>query len=183
MNKTSELHIHGRRFVPYISQEQIAEKVSELAGRISSDYAGERPVLLVVLNGAMPFAVALMQQLAVDVEICCIRYASYVGTSSSGRGKEVIGLSEERLKGRRVIVVEDIVDTGHTIAYLHERLKACGVRDAEVAALTFKRGKYMETLPIRYVGFEIEDAFIVGFGMDYDEYGRQYPDIYQLLES
>ena len=178
MNKTSELQIHGRRFVPYISQEQIAEKVSELAGRISSDYAGERPVLLVVLNGAMPFAVALMQQLAVDVEICCIRY-----TSSSGRGKEVIGLPEERLKGRRVIVVEDIVDTGHTIAYLHERLKACGVRDAEVAALTFKRGKYMETLPIRYVGFEIEDAFIVGFGMDYDEYGRQYPDIYQLLES
>ena len=183
MNKIPELQIHGRRFVPYISRERIAEKVTELARRISADYAGERPMLLVVLNGAMPFAVALMQQLAVDVEICCIRYASYVGTSSSGAGKEVIGLPEERLKGRRVIVVEDIVDTGRTIAYLHERLKACGVRDTEVAALTFKRGKYSETRPIRYVGFEIDDAFVVGYGMDYDEYGRQYPDIYQMVES
>ena len=182
MNKPSVLTIHGRRFIPYISREQIVKKVAELACRISADYAGERPMLLVVLNGAMPFAVALMQQLEVEVEICCIRYASYVGTTSSGTGKEVIGLPEERLKGRRVIVVEDIVDTGHTIAYLHERLQACGVRDAEIAALTFKRGKYQEKLPIRYIGFEIEDAFVVGFGMDYDEYGRQYPDIYQLEE-
>ncbi len=94
----------------------------------------------------------------------------------------MIGLPEERLKGRRVIVVEDIVDTGRTIAYLHERLQSCGVKDSEVAALTFKRGKYLGTLPIRYVGFEIDDAFVVGFGMDYDEYGRQYPDIYQLEE-
>lgn len=183
MNKTPGLQIHGHRFVPYISQEQISEKVSEIARRISADYAGERPMLLVVLNGAMPFAVALMQQLAVDVEICCIRYASYVGTSSTGAGKEVIGLPEERLKGRRVIVVEDIVDTGRTIAYLHDRLQACGVQDVEVAALTFKRGKYMEKLPIRYIGFEIGDAFVLGFGMDYDEYGRQYPDIYQMVES
>lgn len=181
MNSSGPL-IHGRRFVPYISRERIAEKVAELAGRISADYAGERPMLLVVLNGAMPFAIALMQQLTVEVELCCIRYASYVGTSSTGAGKEVIGLPEDRLRGRRVIVVEDIVDTGRTIAYLHERLQSCGVKDSEVAALTFKRGKYLGTLPIRYVGFEIDDAFVVGFGMDYDEYGRQYPDIYQLEE-
>ena len=174
-----ELSIKGKRFIPYISHQEIEEKVSEMASRIAVDYKDDCPLLLVVLNGAMVFASSLMQKMNIPLEICCIRYNSYVNMQTSEQVKEVIGLPEERLKGRRVIVVEDIVDTGNTIAYLFGKLEACGVADAKVATLTFKQGKYKASQPISYVGFPIADDFIVGYGMDYDEQGRQYPDIYQ----
>lgn len=178
-----EVVIKGKRFVPYLSQAEIERKIGDLAARLSADYAGDCPVLLVVLNGALPFAAALMQRMSIPLEMSCIKYKSYEGTESSGKIREVMGLPVERLKGRRVIVVEDIVDTGNTMAFLHERLKEAGVKDAEVATLTWKKGKYRATLPLRYVGFEIDDAFIIGYGMDYDELGRQYPDIYQFTEE
>lgn len=172
----------GKRFVPFITQEQIAVRVKELAERISEDYAGDCPILIVVLNGAMPFATALMQQMSIPLEVCCIKYKSYAGMQSSGQIKEAVGLPAERLKGRRLIVVEDIIDTGHTIAYLYDKLKQLEVKDVATAALTIKRGKYEENIPIAYVGFEISNEFVVGFGMDYDELGRQYLDIYQCTE-
>lgn len=178
-----DVFIKGKRFVPYLSQKEIEGKISELAARLSADYAEDCPILVVVLNGALPFAAALMQCMSIPLEICCIKYKSYEGTASSGKIKEAVGLSEERLKGRRIIVVEDIVDTGNTVAYLHRQLEALGVRDVEIAALTWKKGKYKAVLPIRYAGFEIDDAFIVGYGMDYDELGRQYSEIYQFTED
>ena len=178
-----EVVIKGKRFVPYLSKAEIEERIEGLAARLSADYAGDCPVLLVVLNGALPFAAALMQRMRIPLEICCIKYKSYEGTESSGKINEAIGLPAERLAGRRVIVVEDIVDTGNTLAHLHGQLTDIGVKDAEVAALTWKKAKYRAALPLRYVGFEIEDAFIIGYGMDYDEQGRQYPDIYQYTEA
>lgn len=177
-----EIRIHDKCFVPYISREEIERRIGEMADQISEDYAGDCPILLVMLNGAMFFAVELMKRLRIPVEVCCVKYRSYTGTRSE-KMKEVIGLPEERLKGRRVLVVEDIVDTGRTIAYLFGHLTSCGVLDAEVAALTFKQGKYREHIPIRYTGFSISNEFIVGCGMDYDELGRQYPNIYQCKES
>lgn len=174
-----EIRIKGKRFVPYISHQDIEKKIAAMAERIAADYAKDNPLLLVVLNGAMIFASSLMQKMNIPLEICCIKYKSYINMQTSEQIKEVIGLPEERLKGRRVLVVEDIVDTGNTIAYLFQKLESSGVTDANVVSLTFKPGKYQASVPIRYVGFPIEDAFIVGYGMDYDEQGRQYPDIYQ----
>lgn len=178
-----EVIIKGKRFVPYLSQTEIEAKIGELAARLSSDYAGDCPVLLVVLNGALPFAAALMQRMSIPLEMSCIKCNSYEGTKSSGKIREAIGLPVERLKDRRVIVVEDIVDTGITMGYLYNQLKEIGVKDVEVATLTLKKGKCKAALPLRYVGFEIDDAFIIGYGMDYDELGRQYPEIYQYTEE
>lgn len=175
------LTILEKKFVPFISNAQIVKRMDDLASQINVDYAGDCPVLIVVLNGAVIFASEMMLRFKIQCELCCVKYMSYEGMHSTGKVKQLIGLNAETLRGRRVIVVEDIIDTGKTIKYLYEKLKKCELKDLEVLTLILKKDVYNNSVPVRYVGFEISDKFVVGFGMDYNGLGRQYPDIYQYM--
>ncbi|MCB0580647.1 MAG: hypoxanthine phosphoribosyltransferase [Phaeodactylibacter sp.] len=173
--------IHGLSFRPYLSREQIAVKVAEMGRLISRDYQGKRPLFLAVLNGAFVFAADLIRACDVDCAITFIRLASYEGLNSSGTVKTVIGLQDD-LQGRDVIIIEDIVDTGHTMSQFIPQLEQLGPASIAVASLLVKTEALECEVDIRYVGFEIPTKFVIGYGLDYDGLGRNIPDIYQLAD-
>ncbi|MFH1297168.1 MAG: hypoxanthine phosphoribosyltransferase [Bacteroidota bacterium] len=173
------VEVKDKVFRKFISREQIDQVVQQIADRINTDYADKNPLLLGVLNGAFVFAADLIRRLRIPCQISFVKYASYVGTRSSEEVKELIGLNEE-LKGRHVLVVEDIVDSGTTMDYL---LKDIGKYDpASVSLVCFcrKPEAFLKTFKIDYLGMEIPNAFVVGYGLDYDGYGRNLPEIYKL---
>lgn len=182
MDNSKIVEIDGKRFVSYISNTRIEKRIEEIAESMNKEYEGESPMLLVVLNGAILFAAELMKRLKFPLEMRCVQYQSYQGMSAGKNIKQIMGLPKNGLENRRIIVVEDIVDTGNTILYLLEELEKRKVKDVEVATLTLKKEVFNARIPIRYVGFEISNEFIVGFGMDYNQKGRQYPDIYQYKD-
>jgi len=169
----------GLTFVPYISSDSIQKRVSEIADKINGDCQGETPLFLCVLTGAFPFASDLFRQIKGDAEISFIRLKSYSGTGSTGTIKQVMGLNEE-IKGRTVVIVEDIVDTGRTIVNLLETLKAGEPKEVKIATLLFKPDALRAPVKPDYVGFEIPSKFIVGYGLDLDGLGRNLPDIWVL---
>jgi hypoxanthine phosphoribosyltransferase len=177
-----EVTYNGLTFTPYILKEQIDARVKELGKTISEEYRGKRPLFLCVLNGAFPFAADLFREVDTDAEITFIRLKSYEGTSSTGVVKEVMGLSE-KLEGRSVIIVEDIVDTGHTIKRLLDDLKKQNPADLKVATLLFKPESLCCDVKPDYVGFSIPPKFIIGFGLDLDGLARNLKDIYVLKEN
>jgi hypoxanthine phosphoribosyltransferase len=165
-------------FIPY---EKISAAIDDVAERINADFEGctDFPVLLCVLNGSIMFMGELMRRLKFDCQIVSTKLTSYQGTSSTGRVKQTMGLTAD-LNGRRVIVVEDIVDSGNTIVELKEILKEHGAAESRICTLLFKPEAYKKDVKLDYVAMEIPNDFIVGFGLDYDEYGRNYKDIYVL---
>lgn len=173
---------NGLTFEPYIEREAIDKRIKELAGVIKRDCEGKLPLFLCVLNGAFPFASDLFRAFDTDAEISFIRLKSYEGTGSTGVVKEVIGLNEE-IKGRTVIVVEDIVDTGNTIKRLVETLKEKEPGEIKIATLLFKPEALQCDIKPDYVGFSIPSKFIIGFGLDLDGLARNLPDIYVLKEE
>lgn len=173
------LTIRDKTFIPFISAATIQERVRELAGQINEDYANKQPLIVVVLNGAFLFAADLMKQLTIPCEITFIRVASYTATESTGQVKQILGLSES-LTGRDLIVVEDIVDTGLTISEVSNQLRATNPASIAIATLLFKPAALQQEMDLRYVGFEIENRFVVGYGLDYDGLGRNTPDILVL---
>ncbi len=173
---------NGLTFEPYIRREKIEARIKELARTITADCGGKRPLFLVVLNGAFPFASDLFRAVETDAEISFIRLKSYEGTSSTGTVKEVIGLNED-IQGRTVIVVEDIVDTGTTIHRLLNDLRAKNPAELKVATLLFKPESLRCDVKPDYVGFAIPPKFIIGFGLDLDGLARNLPDIYVLKEQ
>jgi len=179
MNKIT---LHDKTFIKYIDQTEIQQAVRRIAAQIEKEYANDIPLFIVVLNGAMFFAVDLMQQLNIPLEICSVKYASYVGTQSSGTVTELLGISRD-IANRRVIVVEDIIDTGLTIKHIYQQLLEKKAKDVKIACLTVKKNVYKEKIPIDYTGFEVKDEFIVGYGLDYNELGRNFPCIYQLTAN
>ncbi len=172
----------GLTFRPFIERDAISEQVNRLGQRISADYAGEYPLLICVLNGAAPFAVDLFRALDIDAEITFIRLKSYEGTSTSGNVKEIVGLHED-IKGRRVIVVEDIIDTGNTIYRLVQDLQSKEPADVKVATLLFKPDALARPVKPDYVGFNIPTKFIIGYGLDLNGKARNLNDIYILKEE
>lgn len=165
---------------PLLTAEQIAVRVRELAGEIRCDLAGARPLVLGVLKGAAFFTADLARALDMDAEVDFIRTRSYAGTSSSGR-VDVFDLERLVLKGRTVLLVEDIVDTGATLLALLGRLEAEGAGSVHVCALLDKPSRRSVPVAPRYSGFTIGDHFVVGYGLDYNEAYRTLPDIHRIV--
>lgn len=172
-----------REFSLYIPYEAIKESVAALAETISRDYAGRPdPLFLGVLNGSFMFMAELVKAMDMPVEVSFVKLASYSGLQSSGSVSELIGLSVD-VKGRHVVIVEDIVDTGESIEHLVSSLAVHRPASIEVATLLFKPESYGKTIPIRYKAFSIPNDFVIGFGMDYDQMGRYLRDIYTIVDG
>ena len=176
------IQLHDLQFVPFLDELRIQERIKALGRIISADYAGKRPVLLGVLNGAFMFVADLMRALEIDCEISFVKLRSYEGTQSSGEVETLLGLDTD-IEGRHVLLVEDIVDTGNTLHYFLPDLKKLGPASVELAALLIKPEALQHPLDIRYLGFEIENRFVVGYGLDYNGLGRNLPAIYQLKKA
>lgn len=177
----SQVHLGGKTFVPFIHNDEIMKSIDRVAAQINADFKDREdiPVILCVLNGAVMFTTELMQRLDFDCEFSSIRLSSYQGTQSTGRTKQVLGLTTD-LSGRSVIIVEDIVDTGRTIADLVAIIKGTGAKDIKVCTLLLKPDVFDRATHIDYVAMEIPNRFILGFGLDYDQVGRNYKDIYVI---
>ena len=167
-----------RTLIPY---EKISASIDTLAEKMNADFNGceDVPILLCVLNGSIMFMGELMKRLTFDCQIVSTKLTSYEGTSTTGRVKQAMGLTGE-IKGRRVIVVEDIVDTGNTVVELKKILEENGAAETYICTMLHKPEAYKQDIPLDYVAMEIPNQFIVGFGLDYDELGRNYKDIYVL---
>jgi hypoxanthine phosphoribosyltransferase len=173
---------NGLTFKPFITAEQIAERVGAIASEISETYKGKNPLIVCVLNGAFPFAADLFMNLEIDAQIAFVRLQSYSGTESTGTVRQVVGLTEP-VKDRTVIVVEDIIDTGRTMAQFLEDLKAQEPAEVKVATLLFKPDALQMPLQPDYVGFTIPSKFIIGYGLDLDGHARNLKDIYVLNQE
>ena len=181
-NTDNTVCYNGLTFVPFITHEQIQARINEIAEKIAADYGNKCPLFLCVLTGAFPFAADLFRQTGIDSEISFIRLKSYQGTQTSGKVKELIGLTED-IKDRHVIVVEDIVDTGHTISHLLDDLRSRQPASLRVATLLFKPESEQYGVKPDYVGFNIPPAFIIGFGLDLDGKARNLRDIYVVADN
>jgi hypoxanthine phosphoribosyltransferase len=174
------IRVKDKDFKLSISAGEIDAAVESLAIKINHDLKDKNPLFLVVLNGAFIFAADLYRKITIESEISFVKLASYAGTSSTSEVKELIGLNE-KLKGRYVVILEDIIDTGTTMQFLMNKLRYLGVEDVKLVALLFKPSAFRESFRIDYLGMEIPNDFIVGYGLDYDGYGRNYADIYKIV--
>ena len=174
--------IKDKTFKTSIPEAEILKKVQVVADRINKDYEGKTPVFLAVLNGSFIFAADLMRMITVPSEISFVKYASYEGTSYTGSMKTLMGINQE-LEGRHVVIVEDIVDSGFTMAHMIEELKKKNPASIEICSLLVKPGNLKVDLDIHYAVMEIPNDFIVGYGLDYDQEGRNLRDIYTIVEE
>ncbi len=176
-----KLTLFDKTFKPYISNEEIEKAIDRVAEKLNGDFRGceDIPILLCVLNGSIMFMGELMKRLDFRCQIVSIKLTSYAGTSTTGVVKTAVGLTAD-ITGRRVIIVEDIVDTGETITELKRILREKGAKESRICTLLFKEDAYRKDEKIDYVALKIENRFIVGFGLDYNELGRNLKDIWIL---
>lgn len=177
----SQIQILDKQFTPYIKEQDILKKVNELGAELSSLYAGKNPLLISILNGSFMFTSDLMKAMDIPCEVSFIKLASYHGTQSSGVVNTVIGMEKE-IKNRTVLVIEDIIDTGNTLAAFLPTLSALEPASVSVISLISKPKALKHPIKIDKTCFEIPNDFIVGYGLDYDGYGRNLRDIYILSE-
>ena len=175
------IKIFDKTFVPYIPQDELMDCIDKVAGQINRDFACSEdiPVVLCILNGAIMFTGELMQRLNFPCQLVSTKMTSYVGTSTTGEVKQTLPLTAS-LKGRRVIIAEDIIDTGLTLVALKKMLAEEGASEVKVCTMLFKKDAYRVDEKIDYIGKEIPNRFILGFGLDYNELGRNLKDIYVL---
>jgi hypoxanthine phosphoribosyltransferase len=172
------MQIKDLTFQQFINKSSIQQKVRGLAVQINEDYQHKTPLFLPILNGSFMFAADLIKQVEIPCRVSFVKISSYVGTASSGQLKTLIGL-EESLFNQDIIIVEDIVDTGLTLQKIVEELKSLGTRSVEVMALLRKQPAREKGINVKYVGFEIENEFVLGYGLDYDGLGRNFKEIYK----
>ncbi len=176
------MQILDKSFVPFLSHSEILEQIQNMAGRIVKDYVGKDPIFIVLLNGAFMFATDLIRNITLPCQVSFVKVASYHGMSSSGLINEVLGLNEN-IQGRDVIILDDIVDTGGTMKSMIENLQKQRPSSVEVATLLLKPEAFKNQFPIKYIGFSIPNAFVVGYGLDYNGYGRNLKDIFQYQQG
>ena len=176
------IKLHDLEFEPYISEEEINVAIDKVADKLNEDYQDSNPVFLGVLNGAFMFASEVIKRFNGDCEVSFVKLGSYEGTQTTGNVKTLLGLNQS-LKGRKVILLEDIVDTGNTLEEINKILLKEEVDNYEVATLFYKPEAYKKDFNIKYIGKEIPNKFIVGYGLDYDGLGRNLTQIYKLKEN
>lgn len=175
------VQLHDKTFEPYLSELEIQEIVKEMAHKMGV-LKDEKPLFIVILKGSFIFASDLVKTLDYDVELCFMQLKSYEGTQSSGKIKDIMGIPQQ-IKGRTLVVVEDIIDTGNTLEQLNKILLAKQPKKIYYASLLLKPNVYKKKLPIDFVGKEISNEFVVGYGLDYEELGRTLTQIYKLKIS
>ena len=171
--------IHNKVFEAYISQSQIEERIAAISQAISEKYNNQNPIFLIVLNGAFMFGADLVKHFDFKCEIHFIKLSSYEGMQTTGEIQTVIGLTKN-IENRAVIIVEDIVDTGKTLFHLVPELKKLRPKSVAICTLLQKTEALVVDLKADYIGFEVENKFVIGYGLDFDDLGRNYPMIYQL---
>ena len=173
--------IKDKKFSLYLTEEEILKEVKRVADEINRDLQGECPLFLSVLKGSFMFTADLLKHISLPCEVSFVKLASYEGTSSTGCVKELIGLNTD-IEGRTVVIVEDIIESGLTMASLLEQLRARNPKDIRIASLLVKPDLLQVDLAIEYVAMNIPNSFIVGYGLDYDGQGRNYRHLYQLAD-
>lgn len=176
------IKLHDLEFEPFISEEEITNSINNISEELNRDYQGKKPVFLAVLNGSFMFASEVVKRFKGDCEISFVKLGSYEGTETSGNVKTLLGLNQD-LKGRHVILLEDIVDTGNTLAEIDKILKEAEVENYKIATLFYKPEAYKKSIPVNYIGMEIPNKFIVGYGLDYDGLGRNLTQVYKRKEK
>lgn len=171
------IKIHDKMFKMSIPNSELIKTIERLAGEITKDMKDKQPLFVCILNGSFIFAADLLKEIKLPCEVSFVKMQSYEGTGTSGVVKELIGFGEE-IKGRDVIILEDIVDSGNTMEKVVKRLKETGIKSLKIATLFYKPAAYKKDIPLSYVGLEIPNDFIVGYGLDYDGLGRNLKDIY-----
>lgn len=178
----SIVKIKDKSFKVSLPEAEIKNRVKLLAQQMSKDLEGKNPLFLAVLNGSFVFAADLMREMTIPCEISFVKLASYQGTTSTGKIKEVIGINED-LSGRTVVIVEDIVESGQTMKRMIESLGTRNPASVQICTLFFKPEKLKEDLTLDYVAFRIPDDFILGYGLDYDQQGRGLKDVYTIISE
>ena len=175
------IQVKDKQFALFLSESEILAQIKRVADEINRDYEGRNPLFLCVLNGSFMFAADLLKDVKVPCNISFVKLASYEGTVTSGKVREVMGITQP-LEDRDVIIVEDIVDTGYTMEHMLESLGTRNPASIAVCTLLCKPGKLKVNLDLKYVAMNIPDDFIVGYGLDYDGYGRNHRAIYKIVE-
>jgi hypoxanthine phosphoribosyltransferase len=173
------ISIKNKVFVPYITANSLQQRVAEIGNEISKDFKEECPILIGVLNGSFIFLSDLAKSITIPIEISFVKVSSYSGTSSTGAVKNLLGLDFD-LNERSVIIVEDIIDTGLSMKHLLEMIQRENPKRIAIATLLLKPEALIHPINVNYVGFEIPNKFVVGYGMDFDGLGRNLPELYQL---
>ncbi|WP_200974575.1 hypoxanthine phosphoribosyltransferase [Echinicola sp. 20G] len=173
------LKIKDKEFIPFLTEEKIKSRVQDLGRQISKDYQDKNPLVLGVLNGVFMFFSDLMKETDVSLEVSFVKVASYESTSSTGKVNDLIGLVED-IVGRHVIIIEDIVDTGLSMSHLLKLVSSKSPKSIAIVSLLLKPEALQQPIEVDYVGFEIPNKFVVGYGLDYDGEGRNLKEIYQL---
>lgn len=174
--------IHDRDFELFIPNSRIKAVISAMAENMNRDLADKDVIFMGILNGAFMFAAELIRHMAPSCQITFLKLASYAGTSSTGTVKRLIGINED-IQKKTVVILEDIVDTGNTIEHIIRQLRGYDPAEIRVATLLHKPDAYRKDIALDYVGLEIPNDFVVGFGLDYEGYGRNLPDIYRVVDS
>lgn len=176
-----EVQVLDKRFRVSIPEEKILKSIEQMAQKMNEDFKGKDVIFLGILNGCFLFASDLFKCIDLECQITFLKLASYQGTSSTGTVKRLIGINED-IENKTVVILEDIIDTGNTLESILKQLKGYDPAEIKVATLLFKPEAYKKDLKIDYVGIEIPNEFILGYGLDYDGYGRNLRDIYTIIE-
>jgi len=176
------MKIKNLEFKKFISAAKIEEKVKSLAAEINQDYKDKTPLLLPILNGSFIFSADLVRELKLECRISFVKHSSYQGTQSTGQLNTLIGLNES-LFGQDLIIIEDIMDTGLTLSKVVKELSDLGTKSVEIVTLIRKTPARAQAIQPKYVGFDIDDEFVLGYGLDYDGFGRNLKDIYKAIPN
>lgn len=177
---SARVKIHDKEFELYISESDILKRVKELAETLNNDYKDKKPLFISILNGSFMFTSDLFKQITIEAEVCFIKLASYKGMKSTHKVTTSIGLDED-LFGRHVVILEDIVDTGKTLHHFLPKLEHQQPASLKIASLLHKPDAIQYPVNIDYIGFTIPTKFVVGYGLDYDGFGRNLKEIYQVI--